>query len=164
MYTFNQPEEKGQIQIGNIRLDTSTSARLVSFKEALQDWPKHPLLGYGVTGYQFVDAQFPRVLTETGLLGLIAFIYILFSIFKITLHNLKELKTPYFQGLSIGFLAGFVGLIVHAIGANTFIIVRIMEPFWFFAGIMVVMPEMERQQEEQPQTMALRGKVLASGS
>ncbi len=164
MYTFNQPEEKGQIQIGNIRLDTSTSARLVSFKEALQDWPKHPLLGYGVSGYQFVDAQFPRVLTETGLLGLIAFIYLLFSIFKITLHNLKELKTPYFQGLAIGFLAGFVGLIVHAIGANTFIIVRIMEPFWFFAGIMVVMPEMERQQEEQPQTMAVPGKVLASGS
>jgi hypothetical protein len=164
MYTFNQPEEKGQIQIGNIRLDTSTSARLVSFKEALQDWPKHPLLGYGVTGYQFVDAQFPRVLTETGLLGLIAFIYLLFSIFKITLHNLKELKTPYFQGLSIGFLAGFVGLIVHAIGANTFIIVRIMEPFWFFAGIMVVMPEMERQQEEQIQLMAFPGKVLASGS
>ena len=30
MYTFTQPEEKGQIQIGNIRLDTSTSARLVS--------------------------------------------------------------------------------------------------------------------------------------
>ena len=164
MYTFNQSEEKGQIQIGNIRLDTSTSARLVSFKEALQDWPKHPLLGYGVTGYGFIDAQFPRVLTETGLLGLIAFIYLLFSIFKITLHNLKELKTPYFQGLAIGFLAGFVGLIVHAIGANTFIIVRIMEPFWFFAGIMVVMPEMERQQEEQPQTMAVPGKVLASGS
>jgi O-antigen ligase len=154
MYTFTQSEETGQILIGNIRLDTSTSARLVSWKEALQDWPKHPLLGYGVTGYQFVDAQIPRVLTETGLLGLIAFIYLLFSIFKITLHNLKELKTPYFQGLSIGFLAGFVGLIVHAIGANTFIIVRIMEPFWFFAGIMVVMPEMERQQAEQTQEKA----------
>ena len=164
MYTFNQSEEKGQIQIGNIRLDTSTSARLVSFKEALQDWPKHPLLGYGVTGYGFIDAQYFRVLVETGLLGFIAFMYLLFSIFKVTLNNLKELKTPYFQGLSIGFLAGFVGLIVHAIGANTFIIVRIMEPFWFFAGIMVVMPEMERQQEEQPQTMALTGKALASGS
>jgi O-antigen ligase len=164
MYTFNQPEEKGQIQIGDIRLDTSTSARLVSFKEALQDWPKHPLLGYGVSGYGFIDAQYPRVLVETGLLGFIAFIYLLFSIFKITLNNLKKLETPYFQGLGIGFFAGFVGLIVHAIGANTFIIVRIMEPFWFFAGIMVVMPEMERQQEEQPQTMAVPGKVLASGS
>jgi hypothetical protein len=30
MYTFTQPEAKGQIQIGDIRLDTSTSARLVS--------------------------------------------------------------------------------------------------------------------------------------
>jgi len=160
MYTFNQSEEKGQIQIGNIRLDTSTSARLVSWKEALQDWPKHPLLGYGVTGYQFVDAQFPRVLVETGILGFIAFCYLLFSIFKVTLNNLKELKTPFLQGIGIGFLAGFVGLIVHAIGANTFIIVRIMEPFWFFAGIMVVMPEMERQQAEQIQEIALRGKAV----
>jgi len=164
MYTFNQPEGKGQIQIGNIRLDTSTSARLVSFKEALQDWPKHPLLGYGVTGYGFIDAQYFRVLVETGLLGFIAFIYLLFSIFKITLNNLKKLETPYFQGLGIGFFAGFVGLVVHAIGANTFIIVRIMEPFWFFAGIMVVMPEMERQQAEQTEAVIAPGKALASGS
>ncbi len=164
MYTFSQPEEKGQIQIGNIRLDTSTSARLVSFKEALQAWPKHPLLGYGVTGYGFIDAQYFRVLVETGLLGFIAFMYLLFSIFKVTLNNLKKLETPYFQGLGIGFFAGFVGLIVHAIGANTFIIVRIMEPFWFFAGIMVVMPEMERQQVEQTEAVVAPGKALAPGS
>jgi O-antigen ligase len=164
MYTFNQPEAKGQIQIGDIRLDTSTSARLASWKEALQDWPKHPLFGYGVTGYGFIDAQYPRVLVETGLLGFIAFIYLLFSIFKVTLNNLTNLKTPYFQGLAIGFFAGFVGLIVHAIGANTFIIVRIMEPFWFFAGIVVVMPAMERQQAEQTEAVIAPGKALAPGS
>jgi len=146
MYTFTQPEAQGQVKIGDIRLDTSTSARLVSWKAAFQDWPQHPLLGYGITGYSFVDAQFPRVLVETGILGLIAFCYLLFSIFKVTLNNLKELKTPYLQGLGIGFLAGFVGLVAHALGANTFIIVRIMEPFWFFAGIMVVLPAMERTQ------------------
>ncbi len=81
-----------------------------------------------------------------------------------TLDNLKKLKTPYFQGLSIGFLAGFVGIIVHALGANTFIIVRIMEPFWFFAGIMVVMPAMERQQAEQSETVMAQGKALAPSS
>jgi len=162
MYTFTQPEEKGQVKIGEIRLDTSTSARLVSWKEALRDWPEHPLLGYGVTGYKFVDAQFPRVLVETGILGFIAFLYLLFSIFKVTLENLKIIKTPYFQGLSIGFLAGFVGIIVHALGANTFIIVRIMEPFWFFAGIIVVMPAMERQQFEQTEVVVPRGKALVS--
>jgi len=164
MYTFTQPEEKGQIKIGAIHLDTSTSARLVNWKEAMRDIPKHPLLGYGVTGYHFVDAQYPRVLVETGILGFIAFCYLIFSIFKVSLNNLKELKTPYFQGLGIGFLAGFVGLIVHALGANTFIIVRIMEPFWFFAGIMVVMPAMERQEAEQAQEAALPSKVLASSS
>ena len=164
MYTFTQPEEKGQIKIGDIRLDTSTSARLVSWKETLRDWPKHPLLGYGVTGYHFVDAQYPRVLVETGILGVIAFLYLLFSIFKVALENLKTVNTPYFKGLVIGFLAGFVGLVVHALGANTFIIVRIMEPFWFFAGIIVVMPAMEQQQSEQPEGVVLRGKALVSGT
>ena len=80
------------------------------------------------------------------------------------MNNLKELKTPYFQGLAIGFLAGSVGILVHALGANTFIIVRIMEPFWFFAGIMVVMPAMERQQTEQTETGFELGKALAPGA
>jgi len=162
MYTFTQPEEQGQIRIGELRLDTSTSARLKSWSEALQDWPKHPLLGYGVTGYQFVDAQFPRILVESGILGLIAFFYLLFSIFRVALGNLKELKTPYFQGLTIGFLAGFAGLVVHAIGANTFIIVRIMEPFWFLAGIVTVLPKLEGQEAEQPQQVVLTGKAVSS--
>jgi len=164
MFTFTQPEERGQIIIGELRLDTSTSARLVSWKEALLNWPKHPLLGYGVTGYQFVDAQFPRVLVETGILGLTAFLYLLYSILKLTLKNLKEFKTPYFQGLGIGFLAGFVGLIVHALGANTFIIVRIMEPFWFFAGIITVWPVLERQQAEQSEEIVVRGRTALSNS
>ena len=146
MYTFTQPEARGQVQIGALRLDTSTSARLISWREALSDWPKHPLLGYGVTGYQFVDAQFPRVLLETGILGLVAFLYLLYSIAKLTLQNLKEVNTPLYQGLGIGFFSGFVGLMVHAIGANTFIIVRIMEPFWFFVGIVTVLPMLEREQ------------------
>ncbi len=64
---------------------------------------------------------------------------------------MKEVKTPYFKGLTIGFFAGFIGLLFHAIGANTFIIVRIMEPFWFFAGIIAVLPALERQHQEQPQ-------------
>jgi O-antigen ligase len=158
MFTFTQPEEKGQIQIGELRLDTSTSARLKSWKEALSDWPKHPLMGYGVTGYQFVDAQFPRTIIETGVLGLFAFLYLLYSIFKLILNNLKEVRTAYYQGLGIGFLAGFVGLIVHSLGANTFIIVRIMEPFWFFVGIITVVPMLERQQSGQlPQAAVAPG-------
>ena len=72
-----------------------------------------------------------------------AFIYLLYSIGKLALDHLKKLKTPYFKGLIIGFLAGYIGLLFHSVGANTFIIVRIMEPFWFFVGIIAVFPMLE---------------------
>ena len=143
LYTFTQPAHRDQIEVGGVKLDTSTSARLVSWGEALRDWTKRPLLGYGVTGYSFIDAQFPRVLVETGLLGLAAFIYLLVSVFKLTISNLKLLAIPSDRGLVLGFLAGYIGLLIHAIGANTFIIVRIMEPFWLVAGIIVVLPKLE---------------------
>ena len=151
LYTFTQPEMHGQITLGDIRLDTSTSARIASLKEVWRDWPEHPIFGYGVTGYHFVDAQYPRVLIETGIFGLLAFFYLMYSIFKLAISHMKTVKTPFFKGLTIGFLAGFIGLLFHAVGANTFIIVRIMEPFWFVAGIIAVLPTLESQHQEQPQ-------------
>jgi O-antigen ligase len=140
MFTFSQPEEPGQFTIGELRLDTSTSARLQSWSDVIRDFQQHPVLGYGVTGYAFVDVQVPRILAETGLLGLTTFIYLLYSIFKQALHRLRGLEDPFIKGLATGFLAGFIGLIGHSFGANTFILVRIMEPFWFLLGIIVALP------------------------
>jgi O-antigen ligase len=164
LYTFTQPEESGQVRVGDVRLDTSTSARIATLKEIMTDWPKKPVFGYGVTGYGFIDSQLPRVLIETGILGLFAFLYLIYSIIRLTINNLKELKTPYFQGLTIGFFAGTIGLLFHSLGANTFIIVRIMEPFWFFAGIIAVLPSLEREHESQPQEVGPRIKRFASAN
>lgn len=145
LYTFKQREQRGQIVVGGVRLDTSFSARLMSWNDAVNGFIQKPLLGYGVTGYGFMDAQIPRVMTETGIVGLSAFIYLLISIYRLTMENLLRLKDPFNRGLTIGFLAGFLGLVFHSMGANTFIIVRIMEPFWFFAGIVTVLPELEEK-------------------
>lgn len=144
-FTFQQAREAGQIEVGDIRLDTSTSARLLSWKEAFNDWVKKPIFGYGVTGRGFIDAQFPRVLAETGIVGLCTFLFLLFSVGTVAFDSLRQVKSRYFQGLTIGFIAGFVGMLFHSIGANTFIIVRIMEPFWFFAGIITILPMIEQE-------------------
>jgi hypothetical protein len=162
LFTFTQQEASDQVQIGGIHLDTSTSARILGLKELLQDLPKHPFLGYGITGYPFIDAQYPKTLIETGFLGLIAFFYLLYSIFKMAINHMNAVKTPYFKGLTIGFVAGFIGLLFHAIAANTFIIVRIMEPFWFFAGIIAVLPALERQSVTQPQENRSKIRRFAS--
>jgi O-antigen ligase len=145
LFTFTQPKEEGQITVGNTRIDTSTSARLTSWKVVLEkDFINHPVLGYGVTGYQFVDAQYARVLAETGLVGFITFSILLFFMYMNALHIYRNAADPLFQGLSLGYLTGFMAMLTHAIGANTFIIVRIMEPFWFLTAMVIMIPEIEK--------------------
>ena len=145
-FTFTQREHRGQqIKVGGATIDTSTTARLRSWGNVTRDFTEHPVLGFGVTGYGFLDAQYFRVLIETGLIGLFMFLFLLASIFRLTYHNFREALEPFDRGLSMGFLAGFIGLLVHAVGANTFIIVRIMEPFWFVLAIVIMLPELEAE-------------------
>lgn len=132
-------EEQDQVQVGHVMLDTSTSARLISWKTSTEDWLRHPLFGYGVTGYGFIDAQYFKVLVDTGAIGMAAFLYLLVSVWSRMMEAYRALAKPWAQGLVLGFLSGYIGLLVHAIGANTFIIVRIMEPFWLVIGLIVVL-------------------------
>jgi O-antigen ligase len=173
-FTFGgQREHIGQITVAGVRLDTSTSARLQSYQDILRDFPEHPLLGYGVTGYGFVDAQFAKVLIEMGLLGLVAFLWLVLALFKQGWYAFKSAADWWEQGLCIGFMAGLAGLIFHALGSNTFIIVRIMEPFWFLAGAMTLLhmfntqaAEMKTEPESEPDTTKKRvstGLLYPSG-
>lgn len=144
LFTVTQPFHPRQAQIAGVRLDTSTSERLRSFREVVfVDWPKHPVLGYGVTGYRFLDSQYLRVLAETGLVGLLTFLWLQISLFRQAHHIYWKTQDPLFKGVALGFLTGFIALIVHSIGTNTFIIVRIMEPFWFLAGMVSMIPHIE---------------------
>ena len=145
--TVSQPLHHDQVEVGGVRLDTSTSDRLRAWRETLVvDWPKHPVFGHGVTGARFLDAQYPRVLLETGLMGLLAFLWLQVTLFRQARAVFKAARDPLFKGAALGFLVGFLSLIVHSIGANTFIIVRIMEPFWFLAGLVMMIPKLQAAQ------------------
>jgi O-antigen ligase len=147
-YTFTQGVGRpDSVAIAGVQLDTSTSARLQSWQEAMRDLVRHPVLGFGVTGYRFVDAQYVRVAAETGLLGLLLFLLLLATILRESYRVFKASHDPFDKGLTIGFIAGFTGLLFHAIGANTFIIVRIMEPFWFIAAMVMMIPSLEKDRK-----------------
>jgi len=149
-YTFTQPKELGQIKVGGTTIDTSTSARLNAWKNVItKHWVKHPILGYGVGGHSFFDAQYPRVLVETGILGMAAFLWLIYSLFTNALEAYRRSKDRFYKGLALGFLAGLTAMLTHAIGANTFIIVRIMEPFWFLAAIVIMLPVIEMQEQKE---------------
>jgi len=149
LFTFHQQKQAGQITVGGVTIDTSTSARLNSWKRVLtRDFPKHPLLGAGVTGAQFLDAQFPRVLLETGIVGLLFFIWLLRRIWVLLRICHRELSDASLRGMALGTQCGFGGLLVHSIGSNTFIIVRIMEPFMILVGLSLAALLIEKKRSE----------------
>ena len=139
-FTFTQAPQAGQVTVFGQRLDTSTSARLRSFQDAVEAFYQEPIVGYGVTGWSFIDAQYFRTLLETGLVGLMAFLFLLYRLFRLGLDRIRSSgEDPFSRGLAIGFLGGFVCLLFHAIGSNTFIIVRIMQPFWLVTGLVFML-------------------------
>jgi O-antigen ligase len=144
-YTFKPQVNQPTVTVGKIGLDPSTSERLNSMRDAVNGWLRRPILGYGVTGFRFMDAQYFRTLVETGIVGLACFIWLVVSILRSSGDSLALLRDPDDRGIVVGFLAGTVGILVHAIGSNTFIIIRIMEPFWFFMAIVVALPMLEAE-------------------
>src|SRR2546426_2354835 len=140
LYTFEPEAGSATVKLGKVAFNPSTSARLISVQRGLYKWMRRPILGYGVTGTELMDMQYARTLVETGIVGLAVFLWLAWSALKSSLGSFRALRDPEERGLALGFLAGTIGLLVHAAGANTFIIVRIMEPFWFFAAVVVSLP------------------------
>src|SRR6185436_1709667 len=140
-YTFT-PEGTDAVQVGRVRLDASSSARLHSWEEALAGFERHPILGWGITGYGFLDAQYFRVLVEIGAVGALAFGALLFGCGRLFARVGTLAVDPLHRALGLGLLAGFVGLLAHAVGTNTFLLIRIMEPFWMFTALAAAALEM----------------------
>lgn len=146
MFTFNQSEQQGQLSVGGMKIDTSTTERLKSWESVLTKYfPEHPLMGVGVTGGPFLDAQYPRVLLETGIVGLVLFLWFLRRVWVLLRQCYNEINDSILKGAALGAICGFAGLLVHAIGANTFIIVRIMEPFMILIGLLMAALFLERE-------------------
>ncbi len=135
-YTF-EGEEHGSLTVGHVRLDPSASARLTSWGSALNGLVRHPIAGWGITGYGFLDAQYFRILVELGMVGFAAFLCLVGSAGRLSYRAFTRLRDPLHRALGLGMTAGLAGLLTHAIGTNTFLLIRIMEPFWLLCGLLV---------------------------
>jgi len=145
--TFFGREYGGEVKVAGVALDLSTSERIRSWQHVFKDWTRQPLLGYGVTGYAWTDAQYVKTLGETGLAGIVTFWFMIFRLWKRARESFLTEQDRFCKGLAHGFLLGIVTALVHAIGANTFIIIRIMEPFWLCAGLVMLLPTLEGKAE-----------------
>jgi O-antigen ligase len=153
--TFFGRQYGGEIKVGAVGLDLSTTERLRSWQYVLKDWLHSPLLGRGVTGYAWADAQYVKILGETGLAGLVAFIFLIVRLWRRARETFLAEQDPFCKGLAHGLLLGMVAMLAHGIGANTFIIIRIMEPFWLCAGLVMILPRLTSEQKDPAPQRAL---------
>lgn len=139
------PEENQELkQVGALKLGPSPAARVVSWKSVLtKKFPRHPFVGQGVTGAGFLDSQYFLTLAENGIVGLIVWIWLMVRVWRSAIYSYNNVETPLFKGVCAGYIVGFAGLLFHAIGSNTFIIIRIAEPFWFLTAIVVKLVDIE---------------------
>lgn len=145
--TFFGRQYGGEIKVGAVGLDLSTTERLKSWAYVLKDWVHDPILGRGITGYAWADAQYVKIIGETGLAGLGAFGFIIYRLWRCARESFLSQTDPFAKGLAHGFLLALVAMLAHGIGANTFIIIRIMEPFWLCAGLVMLLPALSAQVE-----------------
>lgn len=142
-----EPERAVKVMGKRYGVSESAMARVDAWKIGFRRLYEKPFLGHGVPTGSVVDNQFMRVVAETGTVGLICYLWILVSVFKQGTRLFREYSGDLFcRGLAAGFLGGYIGLLFHSMSAASFIIIRIMEPFWFLAGVIVALPALKQQE------------------
>lgn len=130
-------------------LDSSTAERIGVWETKVWWTFLHGpmLIGYGINYLQILDSHWARLVVETGILGVWAFCWIVVRTIRMAWYVHTRSEDWLYRAFALGYLVAFVGLLVHSMGTITFYIVRIMEPFWFFTGVLAFAYRQTRSQE-----------------
>ncbi|MFA6357096.1 MAG: O-antigen ligase family protein [Candidatus Omnitrophota bacterium] len=125
----------------------STPIRLKLWKEALRITRDYPLFGCGLNTYSKIGPKYKsfdwggvyphnsylQMSAEIGLIGLFAFLWVLFSFFKVGLRHFNQKK----DYLALGLLAGILAFLVHAFFDTHLYSLQLVVLFWYMLGLTV---------------------------
>jgi O-antigen ligase len=132
----------------NISLSESAGERIDAWKVGWREWKQRPFLGFGIPGGNVIDNQYMRVLTETGTFGLAAFFWLIGTVFVVCVRVYRTMDDdPFARAVSMGLAAGLAGILLQSLSSADFILIRVMEPFWFLAAIVVMLPTLKESHE-----------------
>ncbi|OGS23966.1 MAG: hypothetical protein A2297_01135 [Elusimicrobia bacterium RIFOXYB2_FULL_48_7] len=156
--TFQGSDMESRSVAGVQIKETSALLRVQSWNKALTSWAAtQPFFGYGVTGVGMVDTQYPLTIGELGLIGFGIFIWLLVSVLINAVRIYNSINHWLARGLSLGLVAATLALMTQAVAVNTFITIRIAEPFWMLVGLVIALPEIFPG-ETRAEDYALKGE------
>lgn len=139
--------------IGNTG-DSSTSYRISIWKGAMDMikdyWYRpigqgakafnsiYPFYSYGGVGAEHTHNLFLQIIIETGILGLITFIGILFKFYQTLCCGLKVSKDKEISIYLVAFISGMTGFLIQSLFDNTWYNNKIVLIFWIFVAFAMV--------------------------
>ena len=132
------------------------AGRLIRWLTGIQIFKEHPWIGLGLGSFGgavaanhgltaivqgkivdtfYMDNYYIKILVEAGLVGIVAFVYLMWQVFSIsvkTLHIVEEKRQE--KELGIGILAGLVGVMIHCFVENIFEVPMMGVLFWIFVA------------------------------
>ncbi|UCC72982.1 MAG: hypothetical protein JSV86_21980 [Gemmatimonadota bacterium] len=97
-----------------------------------------PILGFGLAALPpgFLDNQYLLVLYYTGLIGLAAFLWLLWAATRASYRAVRSLE-GWKKGLAVAWLAATLGLAIAGLAGSPFVAVRVRQVYWFLAALAV---------------------------
>lgn len=142
---------------------------------AWQSFTSSPIFGtgYATLNKQFVeeftvadstDNNYLRILGETGLLGMLAFMSILGYLVWQSVKNLRSVSAHLIRPLLIGFLAATIGLLINAVYIDVFAASKVAYTYWLVAGMVLASINLSNQLPTSKLTLPLTQSDSPSSS
>jgi len=144
-------------------IDHSAQLRVEMWDDAMTLFASSPVLGTGFYTYAFMHRVleyqdthnfFVKVLLETGIIGMLVFLWLLLRFFWLGFRFSRQAQDPFFAALGLG-LAGWV---VTSAVANFFgdrwTFLQVNGYMWVIAGLVARSMALESQSPQQAQTEA----------
>jgi putative inorganic carbon (hco3(-)) transporter len=178
IFSFISPIiESRKMFINNICNSAHVMPRINIWKTAFHVWLKHPILGAG--GGYYLD-EFAQVLKEhpeydtstfihtpmithahndylnqlarKGIIGFLAFVYMLFGIFKYLVANLKYIKDKLLKSLYLGLFGAYCVFLVASLFQCFFTTDTNLVMLWFTIGLAAAIVKIEKGSVENNNT------------
>ncbi len=109
------------------------------------------LFGFGKSSLGFVrelpfeEAHnfYLRIFLEMGVLGPLAFIWILVCVIRLSRNLYKDAKLGISRAVGLATMGATIALSLGALAQDVFVAVKVMEPFWFLVGLAAAAQRLE---------------------
>jgi len=132
---------------------SARAGRLARWSMGLDRLKENPWFGEGfgrfggavaarrIPGSFYVDNFYLKTAVESGLIGLLALLWLLLNAFRLGIDAVRRLADHKTRLLAAGMLAGLTGVILHNGVENIFEVPMMATYFWFLAGMLAAAPE-----------------------